>query len=122
MSKVWKNLGASSSGFEHWYLERISALILVPTGLYVLFGFLNNVVAGGYSGAMYWLQSPLSATFSLLFLLAGLRHMVCGLEIVMGDYIHRDVVRLPLLFVVKFGAAAMAILGTLSIAKIFFGV
>ncbi len=119
---VARGLGSAKSGFEHWQLERITALMLIPTAFYLLIGFLNHVVAGGYSGAMYWLQSPLSATFALLFLLAGLRHLTCGLQVVMEDYIPKERIRLPLLFVVKFVIAAMAILGSLSIAKIFFGV
>lgn len=119
---VARGLGSANSGFEHWYLERISALILIPTGVYVMIGFLNNAVAGGYNGAIHWLQSPLSATFALLFLLAGLRHVVCGLQVVMEDYIPPKIVRLPMLFVIKFGAAALAILGTLSVGKIYFGV
>ncbi|MDR3425570.1 MAG: succinate dehydrogenase, hydrophobic membrane anchor protein [Alphaproteobacteria bacterium] len=117
-----KGRGSAQSGFEHWYIERISALILLPTTAYVLIGFLDNVAKGGYSGAIYWLQSPLAAAFAILFLFAGLRHLVCGLQVVMEDYIHLTTARLPLLFAVKFGAVLLAILGVLSIAKIYFAV
>ena len=114
--------GSAKSGFEHWYRERLSALIAVPTGLYMLVGFLNNAVSGGYSGTMYWLQSPFASTMAILFLLASLVHVVCGLEVVMSDYIHDDRVRLPAVFALKFIAAGLAVVGTLSIAKIFLGV
>lgn len=118
---VVRGLGSAKSGFEPWLLERVSALLMIPAAIYVTFGFLG-AYEGGYSGTMYWLQSPVAATCALLLLLAGLRHMVCGLQVVMEDYIHLNTARLPLLFVVKFGAAFLALIGSLSIAKIYFGV
>jgi len=117
-----RGLGTAKSGTEHWMLQRMTALALIPLTLYVLIGFFNNAVSGGYSGAMYWLQSPLAATFTILMLLAGLRHGVIGLQVVIEDYIHCEATKIGLQFVIQFIAASLAILGTLSVAKIFFGV
>jgi len=117
-----RGLGSAKSGTEHWLMQRMTALALIPLTLYVLISFMNNAVEGGYSGAMYWLQSPLSATFTILLLLAGLRHGVAGLQVVIEDYIHCEISKLGLLFVINFTAAALGILGTLSVAKIFLGV
>ena len=117
-----RGLGSAKSGTEHWLGQRMTALALIPLTLYALIGFFNNALSGGYSGAMYWLQSPASATFVLLLLLAGLHHAVAGLQVVIEDYIHCEASKIGALFVVKFFAVALAILGALSVAKIFFGV
>ena len=117
-----RGLGSAKSGTEHWLVQRMTALALAPLTLYALFGFFNNAMSGGYSGAMYWLQSPVVATFSILLLLAGLHHAVAGLQVVIEDYIHCEVSKIGMLFALKFIAASMAIIGTLSVAKIFFGV
>jgi len=117
-----RGLGSARSGTEHWKIQRITAVALIPLSIYVLIGFFNNAISGGYSGAVYWLQSPLSATFTILFLLAGLRHGVIGLQVVIEDYVHCEMSKMVSLFLVKFVAATLAILGTLSVAKIFFGV
>ena len=119
---IARGMGAARQGTEHWKAQRYTALALIPVALYVLIGFVNNVVGGGYTGAMYWLQSPLSSTFVILFLLAGLAHAVIGLQVVIEDYVHCPAVRIALLLSVKIVAAALAILGILSVAKIFFGV
>ncbi|MDR3449434.1 MAG: succinate dehydrogenase, hydrophobic membrane anchor protein [Alphaproteobacteria bacterium] len=121
LAKV-RGLGSAKSGTHHWLAQRMTALALIPLVLYVLIGFLNNVVAGGYSGAHYWLGSPLPATFTIMFLLAGLYHGALGLQVVIEDYIHCSCVKMGLVFATYFAAVALAILGTLSVAKIFFGV
>ena len=117
-----RGLGSAKSGTAHWMGQRMTALALIPLTLYVLIGFFNNAVFGGYSGAMYWLQSPVSATFTVLALFAGLYHGVAGLQVVIEDYIHCEASKIGALFLVKFFAAALAILGALSVAKILFGV
>ncbi len=117
-----RGLGSAKSGTEHWMVQRMTALALIPLTLYVLIGFINNAIEGGYSGAMYWLQSPLAATFTILLLLVGLRHAVIGLQVVIEDYVHCEATKIGSLFVIQFIAAGLAILGTLSVAKIFFGV
>ena len=118
---VARGLGSAKSGTEHWLLQRLTALALIPLSLYVLIGFFNSVVLGGYQDAVMWLHSPLSATVVLLFLLIGLRHATIGLQVVIEDYIHCEAIKFASLFIVKFLALALALLGTLSVAKIFFG-
>jgi succinate dehydrogenase / fumarate reductase membrane anchor subunit len=117
-----RGLGSAKSGTEHWMIQRITALALIPLSLYVLYGFLGHVVFGGYNGAMYWLQSPLATTFVIVLLLAGLKHGVVGMQVVIEDYIHCEAMKFAMIFGVQFIAILLAILGTLSAAKIFFGV
>ena len=117
-----RGLGSAKTGTEHWNLQRLTAYALIPLTLYCLVGFLDKAVSGGYIGAMYWLQSPFSATFTIMMLLTGLRHSTLGLQVVIEDYCHNHASKTALLFIVHYIALALAILGTLSVAKIFFGV
>ena len=117
-----RGLGSAKGGVQSWLDLRMTALALIPLTIYVLIGFFNSAIGGGYSGAIYWLQSPLSATFTILMLLVGLRHGVSGLKEVIEDYIHGEATKFSMIFFIKIVAAALAILGTLSVAKIFFGV
>ncbi len=116
-----RGLGSAKNGTEHWLIQRATALALIPLTLYLLVGFLD-AIQGGYSGAMYWMQSPFIASFAILMLLTGLRHGVIGLQVVIEDYVHCEAYKFGMLFLTQFIAATIAILGTLSIAKIFFGV
>ncbi len=120
--RIAKGLGSAQSGTEHWILQRLTALALVPLSLYALAGFFQIVLTGGYAGAIAWLGTPIGAVFVLMFLLVGLRHAVLGLEVVIEDYIHKSSDKVALIFFVKFVAGAAALLGTLSLAKIYVGV
>jgi succinate dehydrogenase / fumarate reductase membrane anchor subunit len=117
-----RGLGSARSGTHHFIAQRMTALALVPLLIYVTIGFLNNAVPGGYSGGIYWLQSPVTASLIILMLLTGLYHGVIGMQVVIEDYVHGELSKFVSILVIKFIAAAIAILGTLSIAKIFFGV
>jgi succinate dehydrogenase / fumarate reductase membrane anchor subunit len=117
-----RGLGSAKSGTQHWLALRMAALALIPLSLYVLIGFFNNAISGGYSGAISWLQSPLSSTFTILLLLAGLYHSAAGLREVIEDYVHHESAKIASIFVVNFISFALAVLGTLSVAKIFLGV
>jgi succinate dehydrogenase / fumarate reductase membrane anchor subunit len=117
-----RGLGSAHNGTEEWINLRLTALALVPLSIYVLTGFVDTALSGGYSGAVSWLHSPLSASVTILTLLAGLHHGAAGIREVADDYLHCHVVKISALFLVNFVAFALAVIGTLSVAKIFFGV
>jgi succinate dehydrogenase / fumarate reductase membrane anchor subunit len=117
-----RGLGSAKSGAESWINLRLLALALVPLSLYVVIGFVNHAVIGGYSGAIYWLQSAVSATAAILFLLAGLMHGAMGMREVVEDYVQCHAAKILTIFAVNFICAALAVIGTLSVAKIYFGV
>jgi succinate dehydrogenase hydrophobic anchor subunit len=48
--------------------------------------------------------------------------MVLGLQVVIEDYVHCSCAKSTMLFVIKFGSAAFAILGVLATLKIALGV
>ena len=116
-----RGLGSAKSGTEHWLAQRMTALALIPLMIYVLVSFFDQAVFGGYNGAITWLHAPVAATLVVLTLLISLRHGVLGLQIIIEDYTHHEGLKILSLLVVKFLAAALAILGSLSVAKIFFG-
>lgn len=117
-----RGLGSAKSGVESWLTLRLLALALIPLSLYVIIGFVNNALSGGYSGAVYWLQSPVSATATIMFLLGGLGHGSMGLREVIEDYVHCHGTKTLMVFAVNFVCVALAVIGTLSIAKVYFGV
>jgi len=117
-----RGLGSARHGTSHWWMQRLTALALIPLTLYFLNGFFTYVVFGSYDGAIYWLRSPYAATFVILLLIAGFHHGASGLQVVIEDYVHCECAKLASILIIKFLAAAFAILGILATAKILFGV
>ncbi|MDE1901470.1 MAG: succinate dehydrogenase, hydrophobic membrane anchor protein [Alphaproteobacteria bacterium] len=116
-----RGYGSAKTGVAQWLDLRLVAVALIPLTLYVVISFTNSL-SGGYSAMLAWVQSPVSATVVILTLLAGFRHGAAGLKEVIEDYVHLECAKIGTIFVVNFIAVALTILGTLSVAKIFFGV
>jgi succinate dehydrogenase / fumarate reductase membrane anchor subunit len=117
-----RGLGSAKGGTHHWWMQRVTAVILAIVSLYVLWGFFAYAVPGGYDGASYWLREPLTATFVFLFLVVSLYHATLGLQVVIEDYVHAEGIKLLSIILIKFIAGALGILGVIALLKILFGV
>ncbi|KAA3639017.1 MAG: succinate dehydrogenase, hydrophobic membrane anchor protein [Proteobacteria bacterium] len=82
-----KGHGSAHSGFSHWWLQRMSAMLLLPTGLYLVWQFiaLDSLLA---DAAIAWIQQPLNAGMLLLFVLSAAYHGALGIQVVLEDYVH----------------------------------
>ena len=113
-------LGSAQHGFSHWWLQRLSAVALIPLSLWFIYALLCNL-SGEHASAIAWLSSPLNASLMLMFVLTAIYHAQTGLQVVIEDYVHTHWLNLLMLISIKFAAVAMAVLATLSILKIFVG-
>ena len=104
--------GASS----HWRLQRLTAIALVPLGLWFLFSILSLPDA---SHATVWrfLSQPLAALLTALFAGTALWHSMQGLQVIVEDYVGGRLQR-PTLAVLRFLHAVLALAAAWAIATI----
>ena len=121
-SPLSKALGSGSAkhGFSHWWLQRVSAIALIPLTIWFVFSVIC-LSSAGYYEAVEWLSSPFNATIMLLFTLVALFHGQTGLQTVIEDYIHTTWLNLTLLLSVKFASVIMAVLAVISVLKVVLG-
>ena len=115
-----RHLGSARSGLREWRLQRLTALALLPLGLYFAASILWLATSDRVT-AVDWLASPVPALLVILFVLAGLAHALIGLNSVLLDYVHS---RAPLLageLLVRAGAVILAGASVLAILKLFLG-
>ena len=115
-----QHLGSAHSGLREWRLQRLTALALIPLGVYFTASMLRLATSGRITAAE-WLSSPVSALLVILLVLAGLAHMLVGLRSVFLDYVHT---RARLVLANLFLRAATAILAgasVLAVLKLFLG-
>ena len=79
-----KGHGSAQSGFSHWWLQRMSAVLLLPTGVYVLWQFLSLDSLAAVQ-LVQWIQHPVNAGILLIFVLAAAYHGALGLQVIIED-------------------------------------
>jgi len=80
-------LGSAKSGFSHWWLQRLSAVLLIPLGLWFVFS-LAGLPDYSPASVQKWLLSGLNAFWLGVFTVTALVHARLGLEVVVEDYVH----------------------------------
>ena len=82
-----RGLGSAKEGLHHWWVQRVSAVGLIPLSIW----FVASVV--GLAGADHaavaaWLGNPVVAVLMVLLVAAALYHAQLGMQVVYEDYIH----------------------------------
>ncbi|HTO41700.1 MAG TPA: succinate dehydrogenase, hydrophobic membrane anchor protein [Rhizomicrobium sp.] len=113
-----QGLGAARSGTQHFWLQRASAVALIPLSIWFAYAAIQ-LVGLSYEEAFSFLHEPFNALALALFVLAAAYHMTLGLQVVIEDYVHTEGTKLALLLVNKaFGwiIAAASVFAILRIA------
>ena len=107
-------LGSAKEGVEHWWLQRITAVALVPLSLWFVIAIIRLVSADS-DGVRDWVANPLPAIMLVLLLIATFYHAALGLQVVIEDYIHAELTKLGLVVVVRLGCFALAVAGMFAV-------
>ncbi len=97
----------SAKGTSVFIIQRASAVILVPLGVWFLVGVVSHLGAD-YATARAFVANPFNAVLLGAFLIVGVWHMRIGMAEIILDYIHswlRDV----LLFVNRLFALGLIV-------------
>jgi succinate dehydrogenase / fumarate reductase membrane anchor subunit len=115
-----RGLGAAKEGTEHWWLQRLTAVLLVPLGLWFVSGIWWLVMQGAsHDDLRSWLQGPVTATLMILFAGATFYHLKLGMQVVVEDYVHDKRMKWGMLIVLSLGcllAGATCVYSVIAIA------
>jgi succinate dehydrogenase / fumarate reductase, membrane anchor subunit len=109
-------LGSAKEGVEHWWLQRITAVALVPLGLWFVIAIIR-LVGADVESVRDWVGSPLPAVLLVLLLIATFYHAALGLQVVVEDYVHTELTKLGLLIVVRLACFAFAVAGIFAVVS-----
>ena len=114
-----KGLGSAKEGTGHFWIQRLTAIALVPLVLWL--GFSIACLPGmDYVSIREWISSPFTSILLILFVITGFYHAKLGLQTVIEDYIGNHSTRTVMIIVVSFLAAILAVTGVFSILRIAF--
>jgi succinate dehydrogenase / fumarate reductase membrane anchor subunit len=115
-----RQLGSARNGLREWRLQRLTAIALIPLGLYFAASILSLAKSDQIAAAA-WLASPVPALLVTLFVLAALAHALIGLRSVLLDYVHTRARLLVAGLLLRAAAVILAGGGVLAILKLFLG-
>jgi len=115
-----RQLGSAHDGLREWRLQRLTALALIPLGLYFASSILW-LAKSDQTTAVAWLSSPVTALLVILFMLAGLGHALVGLRSVLLDYVHTRARLMAISLLVRAAVVIIAGASILAVLKLFLG-
>jgi succinate dehydrogenase / fumarate reductase membrane anchor subunit len=96
-----RGLGSAKEGVHHWWMQRLTAIALVPLILWFV-ASLAGLAGAGHTETVEWLGSPLVAIAMILMVVATLYHAALGVQVVIEDYVHHEGLKFFWLIAVKF--------------------
>jgi succinate dehydrogenase / fumarate reductase membrane anchor subunit len=115
--KIARGLGSAQSGVRHWWLQRLTAVALVPLSLWFLW-FLSGLLHADVAVARAAIAQPLHAVLLAALVVSLFWHGALGLQVIIEDYVHTRWQEIALQFAVRFGAFLVAVACLFAIVRI----
>ncbi len=112
-------LGAAGQGSHHWWLQRISALALIPLTVLFMVPF-ARALGGAHAEVLAHYAHPFHALVAVLFIALAFRHLALGLQVVIEDYVHAKAWRTGLLVGNSMFCFTFGLAGVFAVLKIAF--
>nr|VFJ89375.1 MAG: succinate dehydrogenase / fumarate reductase membrane anchor subunit [Candidatus Kentron sp. H]VFJ91152.1 MAG: succinate dehydrogenase / fumarate reductase membrane anchor subunit [Candidatus Kentron sp. H]VFJ97483.1 MAG: succinate dehydrogenase / fumarate reductase membrane anchor subunit [Candidatus Kentron sp. H] len=110
-----RGLGSAGQGAHHWWMQRITAMTLIP--LFVWFvGAMVATSTASHAEAVEFIRSPIAAGALLVLVAAIFYHAALGLQVVIEDYVSRERTQMGAIVVMRF---VMILLAAISVVAVF---
>ena len=113
-------LGNAKGAAEHWWLQRMTAVALLPLGLWLAYGLLT---LGGfdYASVVAWVREPVTSILLILLVVAVGYHSALGVQVVIEDYVGGKGSRAATLMASTLAHVGLTIAAVFAVLKIAFG-
>jgi len=115
-----RQFGSARDGLREWRLQRLTAIALIPLGLYFAASILSLATSDRKTAAD-WFSLPVPALLVILVVLAGLTHALIGVRSVVLDYVHARARLLAAELLFRAVAVILAGAAVLAVLKLFLG-
>jgi len=113
-------LGNAHGAAEHWWMQRLTAVALVPLALWFAVS-LTTLPDFSYAAVAGWVHRPVTSILLILFVGAAAYHSFLGVQVVIEDYVAGKFSRVAALMGSAFAHTGLTVAAVFSILKIAFG-
>jgi len=116
-----RGLGSAKSGTDHFWKQRVTAIILAPLAIWFVYTLIS-LVGVDLQTARAIIAKPWNAIIFAVFLVTMFWHARLGVQMVIEDYIHSRKLEIALFFMINFLFGLGAVAALYAIARIAFTV
>ena len=117
---VVKGHGAAGEGTHHFWVQRVTAVALVPLVVWFCFS-LAMMPTATHATVVDWMSSPFNSVLLILSIFASFYHLALGLQVIIEDYVSNSNIRMVSILMMKLLCFFFAALGIFSVIKIAVG-
>lgn len=114
-----RGLGSAKTGTEHFWVQRVTAVALVPLTLWFVYALIQ-LTGADQPTVSAWLREPVNAVLMIALIAATFHHMQLGLQVVIEDYIHGEGIKIACLLIMKGGSLLLAVAAVFAVLKVAF--
>lgn len=115
-----RGLGAAGTGTEEFIAQRLTAIALIPLLLWFVTSVISLALAD-YATVVAWIRTPWVTILFILLILVLFHHVHAGLQEVLRDYVHHEILKTISMVGMKFLVVTMTVSSVLAILRIALG-
>lgn len=115
-----RGLGANHVGIQHFWVQRLTAIALIPLIVWFALSAVYLVDAN-YNTFINWVSYQYNPVLLSLLVIFGFHHGQLGLQVIVEDYVRNEGYKLGCIIMIKFLTIVMISCSLFSILRITFG-
>lgn len=102
-------LGTAHNGTAHWWMQRISSILLIPLSFWLII-YSKQLLTASHVQISSWLAEPLNTLCAIVWIMTVFYHAALGLQVVLEDYVPTQWQRITVIWIIKisFGGLTLA--------------
>jgi succinate dehydrogenase membrane anchor subunit len=110
-------LGSAKEGVQHWWLQRLTSVALVPLSIWFAVSLLT-LPSLDHATVRAWMSQSSTALLLIVFVVVAAWHSKLGVQVVVEDYVHGAGARTLTLVSLTFVHVLLAAAGVFSVLKV----
>lgn len=115
-----RGLGSAKEGTHHWWLQRLTAVALVPLSIWFV-ASLVSMSDADYASVVTWVRSPVVTVLLLCLIWALFHHAQLGVQVVLEDYVHAEWLKVASIVALKFASILLGLASAIAVLKVSLG-